>query len=211
MVSSGNTFQPITFSDKARHYSARLLLPIGRYLVRLNIHPDVITLMGLVVVLIAAIFIVRDQFIVAGIILLLGMPLDALDGTVARLREDIGQRPFGGFLDSTLDRYADSFIFGAFVFYGQQKDSWLIILLALAALTGAYLVSYTRARAEAMGCACKIGLFTRLERVLAIFILVFTGWVVPLLWVLALGTHFTALQRIWHVRQESHRLSLPKP
>lgn len=194
---------PLTLTDVARRYSASILQPIGRVLHGRGVHPDTITLAGLGIVAAAAIFIVRDQLFVAGLLLLLGMPLDALDGTVARLRGDTAIRKFGGFLDSTLDRYADGLIFGALAFYGKEMGSDAIMILALVALVGASMVSYTRARAEGLGLECKVGVFTRMERVVVILILLFTGWVLPLLWVLAIGTQVTAIQRIWYVRSIS--------
>jgi CDP-diacylglycerol--glycerol-3-phosphate 3-phosphatidyltransferase len=93
--------------------------------------------------------------------------------------------------------------------YGSEQGSSLIVILALISLVGAYLVSYTRARAEGLGMDCKVGLFSRLERIIVILIMLFTGWIVPGLWVLAIGTQFTTLQRIWHVRQQANIISSP--
>lgn len=192
---------PRTLSDFARHYTRNLLAPPAEFLNARHVHPDAITFVGLVIVIVAAGVISQGYLWQAGLILLVGLPLDALDGAVARLRPDLKERPFGGFWDSTLDRYADGLIFGALAFYGKIQDSDTILFLSLTALVGALMVSYTRARAEAMGVDCKVGIFTRMERIVAIFILLFTGWVLPLLWILAIGTHLTTMQRIWHVRQ----------
>jgi CDP-diacylglycerol--glycerol-3-phosphate 3-phosphatidyltransferase len=194
---------PRTLTDIVRWWTRNLLLPVGRFLHARGVHPDAITLAGFLLVIVAGILIAREMLFVSGILLLLGLPLDALDGTVARMRDDIGQRPFGGFLDSTLDRYADGVLFSALAFYGKQVGSDTIIILAMVALVGAFMVSYTRARAEGLGLECKVGVFTRMERVFAILVLLFTGWVLPLLWVLAIGTQLTTIQRIWYVRQIS--------
>lgn len=179
-------------------------MPTGRFLHGRGVHPDAITLAGFLLVILAGVLIAREMLFLGGIILLLGFPLDALDGTVARLRDDIGTRPFGGFLDSTLDRYADGVIFGALALYGKQVDSDTIMILALVTLVGAFMVSYTRARAEGLGLACKVGIFTRMERSIAILVLLITGWVLPLLWILAIGTQITTLQRILYVRRISN-------
>ncbi len=192
---------PTTLSDRVRQLSKGLLHPIAAQLNAWGVHPDAITVIGTLLVGVAAIFIAQGAFLVAGIIFLLGIPLDALDGAVARLRGSL--RPFGAFLDSTLDRYADGFLFGAFALYGMRQNEEIIMLLALASLIGAFLISYTRARAEGLGLKCSIGLFSRFERTIALLILLLTGWVLPLLIILAVGTHFTALQRIWYV----HRLT----
>ena len=193
--------QPRTLSDFARKYTHHILNPPAKFLHARHVHPDTITFVGLLIVIGAAVAISQGYLWQAGVILLIGLPLDALDGAVARLRTDLKQRPFGGFWDSTLDRYADGLIFGALAFYGKTQESDTILFLALTALVGALMVSYTRARAEGLGYECKVGLFTRMERIVAIFILLFTGWVLPLLWILAIGTHVTVLQRIWQVWQ----------
>ncbi len=189
---------PITLSDRMRALTKGLLHPIAARLNAWGVHPDVITIIGTLLVGVAALFIADGRLIIAGVIVLVGIPLDALDGAVARLRGPA--RPFGAFLDSTLDRYADGFLLGGLAVYGMRQNDETILLLALVSLVGAYLISYSRARAEGLGLSCSIGLFSRFERTVALLILLFSGWVLPLLVVLAVGTHFTALQRIWHVR-----------
>lgn len=195
------TATPTTLSDRVRIWTRGILQPIATRLHQWNVHPDVITVVGTLLVGVAALFIANNQLVLGGIIVLVGLPLDALDGAVARLREH--QRPFGAFLDSTLDRYADGFLFGALAWFGAAKGDDAVLFLALASVVGAYLVSYTRARAEGLGLECKIGLFSRFERTVVLLALLFSGFVLPLLVVLALGTHFTALQRMWHVRAQS--------
>lgn len=187
-----------TFTDRVRGLTKGLLAPVATRVHRWGIHPDSITLMGTLLAGGGAALIVYGHFKLAALIILIGLPLDALDGAVARLRDDY-PRPFGAFWDSTLDRYADGMIFGAFALYGYRTESIWITVLALVSLLGAFLVSYTRARAEGLGLECKIGLFSRMERTLVLLVLLITGWLVVGLWVLAIGNHFTALQRIWYV------------
>ena len=138
--------------------------------------------------------------------LLIGLPLDALDGAVARAMERKGQ--FGAVLDSSLDRYADGFIFAALSYYFAVQSRFDMMLLAQAALIGSFLVSYIRARADDVDVSVKVkvGLFTRLERVIAILVILLVPGllVVPgiLDWgilILAIGTNFTAMQRLWFV------------
>lgn len=189
----------ITLSDRMRIWTKGILQPIAKQLHMWGIHPDAITIVGTLIVGVAALFIAQGELLIGGVIVLVGIPLDALDGAVARLS---GQSsPFGAFLDSTLDRYADGFLLGALAVYGMRQDDEVILLLALVSLVGAYLISYARARAEGLGLSCSIGLFSRFERTVVLLVLLLSGWVMPLLVVLAIGTHFTALQRIWHVRQ----------
>ncbi len=193
-----NQVHPVTLTDHARRLSKGLLAPIATRFHQWGVHPDVITVTGTLLVAVAAVAIAYEYLWLGGIIVLVGLPLDALDGAVARLRDK--PRPFGAFLDSTLDRYADGLLFGSLAVYGEQTGSTLTLILALVALTGAFLISYSRARAEGLGLECKIGLFSRMERTIVLLALLLTGWVIPGLWILAIGTHFTALQRIWYVR-----------
>ncbi|MBZ0301113.1 MAG: CDP-alcohol phosphatidyltransferase family protein [Anaerolineae bacterium] len=189
---------PTTLTDRVRRITAKVVSGAGSALHRAGIHPDTLTILGLGSVALAAVFIGAGQLQVGGLILLLGLPLDALDGAVARAMQRTDQ--FGGVLDSTLDRYADGFIFGALGYYfaslGQQTD----LLLALAALVGSYGVSYVRARAGEAGLSVKVGLLTRMERVVIILVaLLVPPLLVPGLWILAVGTNITALQRLWFV------------
>ena len=142
----------------------------------------------------------------AGLILLISLPLDALDGAVARASGRAGA--FGMVLDSTLDRYADAFILAAFSYYFAEQGRADLMLLALAALIGAFLVSYVKARAEdaKVGVSASVGLFSRMERVLALLIMTIAAGllesVAPLaigLLILAVGANLTALQRLRYV------------
>jgi CDP-diacylglycerol--glycerol-3-phosphate 3-phosphatidyltransferase len=171
---------------------------VGMILHRLGVHPDMLTLAGLVLVFIAAIFVAQGQFQAGGVILVLGLPLDALDGAVARAMKRPGS--FGGVLDSSLDRYADAFIFGGLSYYFAVHDQFDLMLLALAALTGGFVVSYVRARAGEAGLSVKVGLFDRFVRVIVILVaLLVPPLLVPALWILAIGANFTGLQRLWYV------------
>lgn len=184
-----------TLTDRVREMTGGAVSRMGNALYRAGIHPDWITAAGLVVVMVAAVFIGDGQIQVGGLILLLGLPLDALDGAVARAMARTDQ--FGAVLDSTLDRYADGFIFAALSYhFAGQND----MLLPLAALLGSFSVSYVRARAEGVGVDVKIGVFTRLERVVVILVMLLVPpLLIPGLWVLAVGTNFTAMQRLWFV------------
>jgi CDP-diacylglycerol--glycerol-3-phosphate 3-phosphatidyltransferase len=109
-------------------------------------------------------------------------------------------------LDSTLDRYADGFIFGALGYHFASLGQQGYLLLALAALVGSFGVSYVRARAGEAGLSVKVGWFTRLERVAAILLaLLLPPLLVPALWLLAVGTNMTALQRLWFVYRSTQQ------
>lgn len=192
------TNHPITFTQRARAFTRDWTSWAGALMHRLKIHPDAITVAGLVVVAIASVFIARGQFLLAGIILVLGLPLDALDGATARA---MGRKDnFGGVLDSTLDRYADAFIFGGLSYYFAVQGRFELMLLALAALIGGFVVSYVRARAGEAGLSVKIGLFDRFVRVIIIVLILFVPVLLELgVLALAVGTNVTGLQRLWYV------------
>lgn len=187
-----------TLTDRIRALTGGVIARAGDAFYRAGIHPDYITVAGLVVVMIASFFIARGQVQLGGIILILGLPLDALDGAVARAmhRRD----KFGGLLDSTLDRYADSLIFAALGYYFASQGQLDYLLLAMASLIGSFVVSYVRARAGEAGISVKVGLFTRLERVAVLLpSLLIPPLLVVGMWILAIGTNFTGLQRVWFV------------
>jgi CDP-diacylglycerol--glycerol-3-phosphate 3-phosphatidyltransferase len=190
--------QEFIFTEWVRTQIRDRMGELGRTLHRLGVHPDMITLLGLVIVAIASVVIASGQFQLGGIILVAGLPLDAVDGAVARAMGRKGN--FGGVLDSTLDRYADAFIFGGLSYYFAVQDQFTTMLLCLAALAGSFVVSYVRARAGEAGLSVKVGLLDRFVRVIIIIaVLLVPQLTIIGLWVLAIGANFTALQRIWYV------------
>ena len=204
----------MTLSDRVRAVTSGFMSRLGTTLHQLGVHPDAITIFGLLVVGVAAVLIGSGELQWGGVVLLVGLPLDAVDGAVARAMQR--KTTFGQMLDSSLDRYADGLIFGALSYHFAVQDAHGLMLLALAALIGSFMVSYTRARAEGIDVVVKIGLFSRLERVAVILpmLLLPDLFGLPLLEigtvVLAVGTNITGVQRLWFVyktlkdREESH-------
>lgn len=199
---------PRTVTDRLRRVFNPLLARLGAALAQLGIQPDWITIAGLILVAAAALLLARGDFLPAALLLLISLPLDALDGAVARAQKREGA--FGMVLDSSLDRYADGFIFAAFSYYFAVQARLDLLTLSLLALVGSFLVSYVRARAEdaRVAVSVTVGIFTRLERVVALLIMTFAAGLLesalPLeigIIALALGTNATALQRLWHVRK----------
>ena len=197
MSQENSSSQFHTLTDRVRHYTGGLTSRLGQRLHRWGVHPDAITFVGLLIVAGAAIAASQGHFFWAAIIMLAGASLDVLDGAVARAMQRQGK--FGALFDSTLDRYADGFIFMGLAFYYSQDGHHTAMLLSMGALLGSILVSYVRARAEGLRVDCKVGLFTRMERIGIILIMLLTGLVIPGLWILAIGTHLTVVQRVWHV------------
>ncbi len=195
---------PVTFSDRMRALTGAWVARAGRFVHRLGVHPDTITWVGLLVVAAGAVLIARGEFFWAGLLLLISLPLDALDGAVARAMARTDRR--GAVLDSTLDRYADGLIFGAFAYHFASLGQLEMMLVAIAAQIGTFVVSYVRARAGEADLSVKIGLFSRLERVIVLLIILFVpALIVPGMWVLAIGTNITGLQRLWYVYQHLDR------
>ncbi|HXZ99713.1 MAG TPA: CDP-alcohol phosphatidyltransferase family protein [Candidatus Binatia bacterium] len=177
-----------------------------------GVTPNILTLSGLVVTVVAAVLVSVGWLLAGGLVLLFAGVFDILDGAVARVSGKV--RPYGAFLDSTTDRYAEVVTYAALLYHfvshpGNQLAAMLVVL----SLGGSLLVSYVRARAQSLGFRCDGGLLARPERVVIIVV----GLVVPLaliwaLWVLAVLTNVTALQRIVLVwRQARHPVTAPNP
>ncbi len=191
-------FDDFIFTEWVRAQIRDRMGELGRTLYRIGIHPDMVTLFGTFMVFVAGYIIAQGEFQWGGVVLVLALPLDAVDGAVARAMGRQGK--FGGVLDSTLDRYADAVIFGALSYHFARTDQLDYLLLALAALTGGFAVSYIRARAGEAGLSVKVGLLDRFVRVIIIVAVLLVPPLMPLgLWVMAIGTNFTALQRMWYV------------
>jgi CDP-diacylglycerol--glycerol-3-phosphate 3-phosphatidyltransferase len=138
-----------------------------------------------------------------GILVLITVPFDALDGTMARLRGEASD--WGAFVDSVADRYSELLVYlGLLIYYLNQGDKLACALVYLAA-AGTVLVSYTKAKAESLRFDANVGLLTRAERYLVLApALVFKIPIIAL-WILAILANFTALQRILRVRHQAYR------
>lgn len=196
-----NTARRQSLSDWMRLRFKGLLDGVGRVLVRLGLAPNTMTVLGLAGNVAGAWFLARGQMTVGGLIILAAGPIDALDGTMARLRGEPSK--FGAFVDSTSDRFSELVIFfGLLIYFAHQQD-FTAMLLVFAAAVGSVMVSYIKARAESLGYVANVGWLTRMERYLVLSpALIFN---VPLvgLWIVSVLANYTALQRIWHVRRQA--------
>lgn len=173
-------------------------LRLGETLARWGLTPNLLTAVGLVLNLLVAAVIASGSLRTGGALLLLASGFDMLDGAVARASGTVTK--FGGFLDSTIDRYSESLVYaGVLVYLLGTRDYRLGSLLILVATAGSLLISYARARAEAAGFQASVGLLARPERVLILAVGLLTGYVIPALWILAIGTHLTVITRMAHV------------
>ena len=185
-----------------------LTLAIGRALARLGLTANVLTVVGLLLNLGVAVVIAGGQPRLGGALLLVASAFDMLDGAVARATGSVS--PFGGFLDSTLDRYSEAVVFGGVLVYLLgTADGELGAVLVFVATVGALLISYARARAEAAGFRASVGLVARPERVILLAICLLVGQPLWALWILAVATHWTAVTRIVHVWRLSQREAVP--
>jgi CDP-diacylglycerol--glycerol-3-phosphate 3-phosphatidyltransferase len=177
-------------------------LRLGEMLARFGLTPNTVTAVGLVLNFLVAVIIARGSLQLGGVALLVASGFDMLDGAVARASGTVTK--FGGFLDSTLDRYSEAVVYGGVLIYVLgTKDFLAGAILVFAATAGSLLISYARARAEAAGFKASVGLLARPERVLVLAVGLLTGQVIAALWILAIGTHLTVLTRITHVWRHS--------
>jgi CDP-diacylglycerol--glycerol-3-phosphate 3-phosphatidyltransferase len=190
-----------TFTDFLRKFFAQALNKVASFLNKLGIKPNVITAAGLIGNLAAACLIAWGYLLWGGIVAMVIGPLDALDGVLARMRNESGR--FGSFLDSVTDRYSEIIMYAGLIIYYLQLDQKNFMLLAFLAATGSLMVSYVRAKAESVEFSAKVGLLTRAERYLILIPGLLFGYTHISLWILAILTHFTALQRIWFVRKQA--------
>jgi CDP-diacylglycerol--glycerol-3-phosphate 3-phosphatidyltransferase len=191
-------------TNLARAWGARIIEPIAKILARMGLTPNMVTISGFALTLAVAIVLATGRLQLAGVLLIITLGADGLDGTLARLTGRSSR--FGAFLDSTLDRWAEVAIYGALVWYFMSSGQDNGVLLATAAMASSLMVSYTRARAEGIGIPLKEGLLTRLERLIILIVgLIFPTLLIWALWTIAVLAGLTAIQRIyltWRMSQD---------
>jgi CDP-diacylglycerol---glycerol-3-phosphate 3-phosphatidyltransferase len=200
----GSSILPNRLKEAGRAF----LAPLVRLAQRLGITANRVTVAGFCLVVVAAVLVAVGQLLIGAVVLVIGSLLDAVDGALARATG--GTTAFGGFLDSTLDRAAEGILYVgivAYLFDASAEPLWPV-LLALVALSGSFMVSYTRAKAEAIGVTASVGLAPRTERLVLIVAgigLAGMGFGIGLLsaiGIIAALSAATTIQRIWHVRQQ---------
>ncbi len=191
-----------TFTDILRVGFKWVLDPVGGFLNKLGLSPNTVTLLGVLGNIIAAFFIVRGQISIGGIIILVVWPIDALDGTMARLRGEASA--WGAFVDSVSDRYSELIVLGALLYHFTVIGDQTSAVVTFAAAAGSILVSYVKARAEAQSFSAKEGLLTRAERYFVLGPSLAFNIPVIGVWIIAILANITALQRIWVVRSQAH-------
>ncbi len=190
---------------RARPSSVREYQDLARNrLIESRLTPNAISLTGFALCLVAAVLVWQEQFLLGGIAFVVGSVCDMLDGRYARASGK--GTPFGAFLDSTLDRVEEGVVLTAVAAVFSARGDDFAVAAVVVAVLASLMVSYTRARAEALGVECKVGLADRAVRVVILSAgLVFADFVdslEPAVYVLAVLSLVTVGQRIWHVRRE---------
>ena len=176
--------------------------PLGKIARRIPLSPNSISVAGFIITAFAA-YRLSFDLLGGGLLMLAGALFDVLDGVVARTRHQATR--FGAFLDSVLDRYSDAIMLLAIAYYMGKVSNATGVMLSLGTLVGSFLISYSRARAEGIGEECKYGVMERPERLILLSIGAISGFVLPVLWVLVVLTHFTVMQRIYYVWKATNK------
>ena len=212
----------VFISEKNRERYLSIIRPFGDLLSGIGVHPNIITVCGLILSILAGLFYSVGSFFTAAWVVVLAGTCDALDGRLARKTKQ--SSPFGAFFDSTLDRYSDMFLYLGLAYYfsgghpfilphsggiNSHSSPWTVFII-LMALAGSFMVSYTRARGEGLGIDCKVGLMQRPERIVLLIIGSLLGAVPKVgllllkfsLLLLAVSSNITAIHRIIYIRKE---------
>jgi CDP-diacylglycerol--glycerol-3-phosphate 3-phosphatidyltransferase len=179
-------------------------------LIESRLTPNAISLTGFALCVVAAVLVWQEMWILGGLAFIVGSVCDTLDGRYSRMSGK--GTSFGAFLDSTLDRIEEGIVLTAVAAYFSKQGDDLAVAAVVLAVLASLMVSYTRARAEALGVECKVGIANRAVRVVILsagIVFADLDLLAPAVYVLAgLGT-ITVLQRILHVRKELNRLAQP--
>lgn len=195
---------PKSFTLLPHSVPRRITDPIVAVIARTGATPNHLSLLGFGGNVGAGILAARGEFLLAGLVMIASSAVDLLDGALARATGRA--TPFGAVLDSVLDRLSEAAVLGGLVFYYTQRNDREEIALCFAALVGSILVSYVRARAQALGIELRDGLFTRAERVLLLGGGLIIHQVRIALWILAVMANATALQRLYIVWRQAETM-----
>jgi CDP-diacylglycerol---glycerol-3-phosphate 3-phosphatidyltransferase len=186
----------------AREYQALM----RNRLIESRLTPNAISLTGFFLCVVAAVLVWEEWFLLGGIAFIVGSVCDTLDGRYSRMSGK--GSPFGAFLDSTLDRIEEGVVLAAVGAHFSREGDEIAVTAVVVAVLASLMVSYTRARAEALGVECKVGIADRPVRVVILsagLVLAGRDLLAPAVYVLAALSTITVFQRIWHVRRELTR------
>ncbi len=185
-------------SKIGRQITAGPVERIVRWLQTLGVTPNGLTYTGFALTILTALLLAGGLFRWGALLLAVAAAFDMLDGSLARLTAQ--SSVFGAFIDSTLDRYSESVTLLALAYhYSQTPATRTELVLVFVILVGSLMVSYTRARAEGLSLKVSGGMLQRPERIILLILGLLTGWMQPILWIMAILTNVSAIQRIYEV------------
>ena len=194
----------MTFTSMIGTSCNKVVVMIVRVLTILGIHPNVLTLIGLLINIGAAVLLAQGRFFAAGWVITGAAIFDMVDGRVARETNQVTR--FGGFFDSVVDRYSDlGLLMGLLVYYANINRPFYVVLTAIV-MTASVMISYTRSRAENTIPKCKVGFLERPERIVLLIIAALFNRVPAVLWVIAVLGNITVIHRMIFTYQETKRL-----
>ncbi len=197
---------PVTYTGAIGRGCKYILDRIVRALALARIHPNVLTFIGLLINIIAAVLFGHGAFLVAGLVIIAAGIFDMVDGRVARVTHTVSH--FGAFFDSVVDRYSDlALYFGLLVYYARINRFFYVVLTAVV-MTGSVMVSYARARAESVIPSCKVGFMERPERIVLVILGALFNRMAPALWVIAVLSNVTVVHRILYTLRATRKLDL---
>ena len=176
------------------------LTPVARGLFCLGASANQVSVGGFALNVATAGLVATDHLVAAGVLYLIAGTMDLLDGILARLTGTPTR--FGAFLDSTIDRVSEGVVFAAIGYRFALEGAAITCAVVVLALLGSFLVSYTRSKAEGLGAECKVGIATRAERVVLVAIGLVAGLLTQVIYLVALLTAITVVQRVLRVRRE---------
>jgi CDP-diacylglycerol--glycerol-3-phosphate 3-phosphatidyltransferase len=187
----------VSYQKKIKKWIDQILKPVCQGLIVLKVHPNMVTLAGVLVTVMVPYAMVQERWVAAGCWLLFAGFFDVLDGSLARNGALTGR--FGAFFDSSLDRVSEAIVFAGFLMYYYNQQDLRNLLLAFIVCILSFMVSYTRARAEGLGIDCEVGLLPRPGRVLLLAIGFFAAQPTVFLDLVGVLSLITVLQRIYRV------------
>ena len=198
----------MTFTGFIGHVCMFPLRAIISACVALRIHPNILTFVGVLINVAAAVALGTERFITAGFIMVVANIFDFIDGKVAR--ELHAESKFGGFWDSVIDRFSDIALFLGLIYLYSTKGRTDYVMITALAMMFAIMTSYTRARAESLIKKCKVGFMERPERIVLFMIGAFTNRMAAVMWVIGVLSIFTVADRIIYTYREL-RDARPEP
>lgn len=192
--------QPFSLEMLLRKVFKGIIDPIAGFFLKIGLKPNHITALGFILAAVSAWLIAIGRIQIAGLVLLVGAPLDVIDGSMARKLGETGR--YGALLDSVVDRYSELVVLGGLLLYFMDIGSITGMLLVFVSAAGSVMVSYVKARAEALNFNAKVGILTRVERMIVMVICLLIGMPIIALWIIAILANFTAVQRMIFVHKQ---------